>query len=180
MSRLEICRNILRAPDPNTPHSCIEYFDFYERDVEMELDRLGAWVNLFAASPLRLPEQFVVGQPKMFTAIVRVPDGPRWKPMSWLSYRPLLVFNYGHILLQHGSRIPETCEEMQVVVPLVATEVAGEVTGEVVLSSSGLGHVVLTIGEPAKTYAYPDGGLASERKSDILLWWDFSVSEPRE
>jgi hypothetical protein len=99
--------------------------------------------------------------------------------MNWSQHSPLLVFNYGNLLVQHTDRIPLPSKPKQIIVPLVSTDVAGEVTAEVVLPSGGSGHAVLTIGQPATNYAWDDGGLnvSTDQRNDVFLWWDFRVRE---
>jgi hypothetical protein len=176
-------RDSLMAYDNrNSPRSCLEYFDFCEREVELELSRLDAWVNRFAVPPLRIPNQFVAGQPEVFRVTLRTPNGQDWEPVDWSLHHPLLVFNYGSTLVQHGSRIPRTSAANQIIVPLLPTEVTGEITAaQLVLPSSGSGHVVLTIGPPADNYAWDDGGLnvSVDQRTDIFLWWDFFVRGPQ-
>lgn len=175
-------KNLLRVYDNrNSARSFIEYFDFCERDLELELSRLDAWVNRFAAPPLSIPNQFVAGQPEVFRVTLRTPNGQDWNPMDWIPHHPILVFNYGSILVQHGSRIPPTSKANQIVVPLIPTDVAGEITGQCVLPSSGSGHVVLTIGPPANNYAWDDGGLnvSMDQRNNVFLWWDFFVRGPQ-
>lgn len=172
---------LVASDNQNAPRSFVAYFDFYERDLKLELSRLNAWMNRFAAPPLKIPDLFVAGQPQLFREAVRVPEDGSWKWMNWSQHSPLLVFNYGNLLVQHTDRIPRPSQPKQIIVPLASTGVPGEVTAEIVLASGGSGHAVLTIGQPATNYVWDDGGLnvSMDQRNDLFLWWDFRVYEPR-
>jgi hypothetical protein len=158
------------------PWSCIEYFDFHERDVNLELARLGAWVDHFAAPPLRLPANLVAGERHPFRATLQVQDEDGWRPVDWRLLSPKLVFNYGMLFVARTTVLSlRTCKEKrQIVIPLTATDIPGEITAEVVLPTDGFGNAVITVGTPKENYADESGGLIADNK-DVLRWWDFHV-----
>jgi hypothetical protein len=62
----ESFKTMLVASDKqNATRSFVGCFDFYERDLKLELSRLNAWMNRFAAPPLKIPDLFVAGQPQV-------------------------------------------------------------------------------------------------------------------
>jgi len=168
-------RNLMASPYSSAPLSCVGCFDFWGRDTNAEACRLAAWVDRFATPPLKLHDQLTAGQPMIFRENIRVPDGQDWRLMDWRAHHPILVFNHGHLLLQLGTSIRKTCKQRHVIVPLTTTDVPGEVRTEIVLPVAGFGHAVLTIGEPSIDYTYEEGGLMSNRKNELFLWWDFVV-----
>lgn len=164
-----------KQPKSN-PWSCIEYFDFVDRDVTQELARLGAWVDRFATPPLKLPANLVAGEAHSFRATLRLQNENGWEPVDWRQFFPRLVFNYGMLFLARTT-VPalRTCrEKRQIVIPLSATDTPGEISAEVLLPTDGFGNAVITVGVPKENYADESGGLSASNK-DVVLWWDFHV-----
>lgn len=166
-------------PKPD-PWSCVEHFDFYERDTNQELARLETWVDRFAVPPLALPLDLVAGELYPFRATIRVPHENGWSPVDWQQFSPLLVFNYGLLFLAPTSILrSKTCDQKgQIVIPLRSTNIPGEITADIVLPSKGFGNAVITVGQPRENYAGPLGGLVAAAP-DLVLWWDFHVQESR-
>jgi len=167
-----------KQPKSN-PWSCIEYFDFLERDVNQELVRLEAWVDQFAVRPLKFPASLVAGEAHTFRATLRVQCEDGWHPVDWQKFSPQLVFNYGMLFLARTAVLSlRTCKEKrQIVIPLSATDTPGEITAEIELPASGFGNAVITVGTPKENYADEYGGLAAGNQ-DVVRWWDFHVQEP--
>ena len=121
--------------DPVAPASLMEYFDFVERDMNQELNRLEAWIDEFAIAPLDLPQYFTVRTPQTVRVMVRTPTTPGWAPLPDNS-APILVFNYGKLLVHMQGRTPRTwiCPHRdQVVLPLRQGATPGELMTEVTL-----------------------------------------------
>ena len=166
--------------DAIAPVSFFEYFDFVERDIEQELKRLERWISEFATAPLSLPQYFTAGRPQVVQTTVRVPRRNGWSALDDTCL-PLLVFNYGQLLVHMQDRLPSTwmCKATnQIVLPLERGTERGELRAEVTLPREGFGHVVVTVGQPKPNYAREEGGIA-ERTPETFLWWDFWVSTPQ-
>jgi hypothetical protein len=150
--------------------SLLGFFDLCRGE---DVERLLTWVERAAAvPPPRIPAAFQSNVPTPFTARIRVPEKDVWDYMDWSGDTPVpqLVFNYGERLVRDerkARREWEWPEKRQVVVPLTATAVRGELAGTITLPHRGFGHALLTIGPPTdKNHSRPE---------DRLMWWDFFV-----
>jgi hypothetical protein len=165
---------------PSSSRCFVRFFDLCTPDADREVRRLARWITDVAIPPLRLPFVFEPAQSEEVRATLWVPGDRRQQPVDWTLYRPRFVFNYGAHFVQLGTRIPYASKPRQFVFPAIPTDVAGEIRASITLPSHGVGHAVLTVGEPQTSYAGADGGLcAADERSNLFLWWDFVVESRR-
>jgi hypothetical protein len=170
---------LTRGPEEKARYRFIRYFDLAGADVDTQLARMTRWLRQVACAPPELPFCFDAGRAKDIRAVIRIPDGDRWRAMDWGAHRPQLVANYGSHFAQLGTSVPYGSRPQQLVFDVNTSGGAGEIRATVTLPSAGVGHMALTIGEPQPSYAYDDGGLMADRSRDLLLWWDFVVAASR-
>ena len=166
---------MLTGPSRHAPRCFMQCFDLCAPAAERELPRLATWIRSVAIPPVPLPASFKAGQTEEVRVRLWVPDESRQQPVDWSACQPRFVCNYGPHFVQLGTRVPYASKPGQLIFPVTPTGVAGEIRADITLPSRGVGHAVLTVGEPQASYAGEVGGLQANRLSDLFLWWDFVV-----
>jgi hypothetical protein len=146
---------------------------YFDLSLPEEFPRLAAWLKrVMLVPPPKIESKFRSNVASSFALRIRRPGPDIWEYMDWsaVSTLPNLVFNYGERLVRDERKVRsqwEWPEKHQVVVPLTATDVPGELAGSITLPYRGFGHALLTFGAPSHIW--------QAQSEDLILWWDFFV-----